>query len=563
MEKEEYGPFELPEEIDSINTPILMESLINIHQNKKRKQEYVMQEYRPNIKRKISNDKLKTSKINIQTMKSSKILDQDSTKKDVVSKPFWNEFTKEQSKKLWLPTKIDCVDMDLNSLNSSSRKLIQNSWFSVKVQKNKTPLENSQTISLPSVITLSPRKMECDQQKTEEKKSNKKKKKNKPSAGKVRKIRLFPNERQKEILMRWFGTTRWTYNQCLTAVEKEKIPKDKDALRLRCLNSECFQNKNKWVLKTPYDVRDEGMNDLLKAYMTNFSKKNPTKFKIKYRSKKNESESIVIHSKHWKKAGVFYPNFFGKEPIRASEPLPDKLEYDSRLQRTRLGEFYLCIPKPLEVKGDNQAPKWTRKEEGILSIDPGVRTFATGYSPSGLSIEWGKNDIGRIYRLCYKMDKLQSRWSQKEVRHRERYRLKKSARRIRKKIRNLIYEVHKKFAKWIVEQYHTVLLPEFQTQNMVKKGQRKIKSKTARAMLTWSHYRFRQRLLNKTREYPWCKVILCDEHYTSKTCGNCGNIQNIGGSKVYKCKNCRVEMDRDVNGARNILLRYLTLSQTP
>ena len=522
-----------------------------------------MQEYRPNIKRKISNDKLKTSKINIQTMKSSKILDQDSTKKDVVSKPFWNEFTKEQSKKLWLPTKIDCVDMDLNSLNSSSRKLIQNSWFSVKVQKNKTPLENSQTISLPSVITLSPRKMECDQQKTEEKKSNKKKKKNKPSAGKVRKIRLFPNERQKEILMRWFGTTRWTYNQCLTAVEKEEIPKDKDALRLRCLNSECFQNKNKWVLKTPYDVRDEGMNDLLKAYMTNFSKKNPTKFKIKYRSKKNESESIVIHSKHWKKAGVFYPNFFGKEPIRASEPLPDKLEYDSRLQRTRLGEFYLCIPKPLEVKGDNQAPKWTRKEEGILSIDPGVRTFATGYSPSGLSIEWGKNDIGRIYRLCYKMDKLQSRWSQKEVRHRERYRLKKSARRIRKKIRNLIYEVHKKFAKWIVEQYHTVLLPEFQTQNMVKKGQRKIKSKTARAMLTWSHYRFRQRLLNKTREYPWCKVILCDEHYMSKTCGNCGNIQNIGGSKVYKCKNCRVEMDRDVNGARNILLRYLTLSQTP
>lgn len=161
------------------------------------------------------------------------------------------------------------------------------------------------------------------------------------------------------------------------------------------------------------------------------------------------------------------------------------------------------------------------------------------------------------------MDKLQSKWSQKEVRHRERYRLKKSARRIRKKIRNLIYEVHKKFAKWIVEQYHTVLLPEFQTQNMVKKGQRKIKSKTARAMLTWSHYRFRQRLLNKTREYPWCKVILCDEHYTSKTCGNCGNIQNIGGSKVYKCKNCRVEMDRDVNGARNILLRYLTLSQTP
>jgi hypothetical protein len=89
-------------------------------------------------------------------------------------------------------------------------------------------------------------------------------------------------------------------------------------------------------------VRDEGMNDLLKAYQTNFAKRKKqanggnntttTTFKIKFRSKKNDSESIVIHSKHWKGAGVFYPTFFGRTPIRASEPLPDTLLYDSRIQ---------------------------------------------------------------------------------------------------------------------------------------------------------------------------------------------------------------------------------------
>jgi hypothetical protein len=59
------------------------------------------------------------------------------------------------------------------------------------------------------------------------------------------------------------------------------------------------------------------MNDLLKAYKTNFAvqKKSKTPFKMKYRSKKNESESIVIHAKHWKKAGMFHPKAFGKEPI--------------------------------------------------------------------------------------------------------------------------------------------------------------------------------------------------------------------------------------------------------
>jgi transposase len=27
------------------------------------------------------------------------------------------------------------------------------------------------------------------------------------------------------------------------------------------------------------------------------------------------------------------------------------------------------------------------------------------------------------------------------------------------------------------------------------------------------------------------------------------NIQNIGGLETYKCKNCRIKIDRDVNGA--------------
>jgi len=48
-------------------------------------------------------------------------------------------------------------------------------------------------------------------------------------------------------------------------------------------------------------------------------------------------------------------------------------------------------------------------EDGILAMDPGVRTFQTGYSPSGLVVEWGKGDIMKIQRLCAYLDRLQSR----------------------------------------------------------------------------------------------------------------------------------------------------------
>ena len=48
----------------------------------------------------------------------------------------------------------------------------------------------------------------------------------------------------------------------------------------------------------------------------------------------------------------------------------------------------------------------------MISLDPGVRTFMTGYDPSGMAVECGKNDIGRIYRLCHAYEKLQSKRDQ-------------------------------------------------------------------------------------------------------------------------------------------------------
>src|SRR5262249_17521274 len=80
---------------------------------------------------------------------------------------------------------------------------------------------------------------------------------------------------------------------------------------------------------------------------------------------------------------------------------------------------------------------------------------------------------------------------------------------------------------------------------------------------TWSHYRFRQHLLHKAREYPWCRVIVCTEEYTSKTCGCCGEInRGLGGSKTFRCPNprCASELDRDINATRNILLLYLSVN---
>lgn len=102
------------------------------------------------------------------------------------------------------------------------------------------------------------------------------------------------------------GASRWTYNTCLNGINNGltgktktgKVKKSKKALRAYCINSDSqIFKENDWLKNTPYDIRDEAMNDLVNAFKGCFSK--GKKFKMKFKSKKDKKDSIVIRKKHW------------------------------------------------------------------------------------------------------------------------------------------------------------------------------------------------------------------------------------------------------------------------
>ena len=133
--------------------------------------------------------------------------------------------------------------------------------------------------------------------------------------------------------------------------------------------------------------------------------------------------------------------------------------------------------------------------------------------------------------------------------------MKKAEHRLRAKIRNLVKDVHFKTASWLCQSFQDIIIPPFETSQMVKRAKRCIGNKTVRSMLTWSHYGFRQRLMSKAEELG-CKIHVLGEHYTTKTCTNCGFYNpKIRGEKVLTCPCCNVKVDRDVSGARNILMK--------
>ena len=172
----------------------------------------------------------------------------------------------------------------------------------------------------------------------------------------------------------------------------------------------------------------------------------------------------------------------------------------------------------------------------IIALDPGVRTFMTGFDGSEF-LEFGNGDFNRIAKLCSHLDKLKSKHDKAKGRefHRLRYQLRQAMERIRIKIKNLRSECHKQIGSYLARNYDVIVLPTFETSEMVVKKKRKLKSKTARAMMTWAFYQFSQTLEHLCNR-DGSELVRITEEYTSKTCTKCGHVhRKLGGSKKFKC----------------------------
>ena len=413
----------------------------------------------------------------------------------MIFKPYWNSSVEENSKKLWLPTKEG-----INSLPSSA---IRNTWFSSAISTYTSVSSTSFTASETKIV-------------------------------RSRKVRVYLDANQKQIFAQWAGISRKCFNDSINYLKQEGTKAIKFLVKKKVIDE-----LPEWANSTPYQVKATAVFDACKAISNAKQKfRKEGKFQeVKFRSKRNPNQSIGIPKSAVKRNGV-YVTLLGK--IKFSEYVKE-VKYDCRLVRES-GRFYLVIPEDKNISTpDNQ-------RNGIVALDPGIRTFQTFYSEQ-LVGEVGSKDIGRINRLCYHLDRLMSKISQ--TKGKRKWRMRRAASRLRFRIKNLISEIHNKLALFLCKTFDYVVIPKFEVQQMASK----LNSSVARAMYTWSHYRFRMHLKSKCQQYSVAYIEQC-EAYTSKTCSNCGKLHNIGNKKTLSCT-CGCIIDRDINGARGIFLRAL------
>ncbi|MEO1441993.1 MAG: transposase, partial [Chloroflexota bacterium] len=438
--------------------------------------------------------------------------------------PYWNATCEQINSHLWLPTAQDAQGCALASGRESSSKTVAQSWFTQYLLQNDTPSSSHDLFSSALALMQSAAV-------------------NKGVVLKTHRMRLYPTTTQREIFRRWIGTSRYVYNRTVAYLKTVEGRRQAWTDIAKLILAELPE----WADEIPFQVKKIAVKDACRAYSNGKlkAKKTGEGFELSFRSRKFPRQSCFIPKSAVKASGIYYT--ISGRGLTYAEPLPD-IEHDCRLVYYH-GRWYLSIPyKKTVCSGENQAR--------IVALDPGVRTFQTFYSPDMAGF-LGHHDFIRILRLCQKLDDLTSRYTTEKHRKR-RYRMKKAANRLRWKIRDLRDELHAKCVRFLVDTFDIILIPTFETSQMVEKAKRKIRSKTVRSMLTWSHYHFKERLKQVAFEYGKT-VIEVNEAYTSKTCSWSGEVINVGSRDII-CGSDGISMHRDMNGARGILLRALAES---
>lgn len=337
------------------------------------------------------------------------------------------------------------------------------------------------------------------------------------------------------------GLTRYWFNQAVEYLKQEGTKASLKEVR----KIQYSKEHPEWALNCPQRIREHALNDACEA-VKNAKKKFKTTGifqEVRFRAKKNIVQRFGFDAQSLKKNFIFSQKKF-KTYFSFTE------DFEVHTEGTEIvyedGRWFLIVPQKRKIKiPENQ-------RYGIVSLDPGVRNFISFYSEMATG-SIGKGDFNHIYYLCLRLDDIISQMSKAKCKKKKNLKLAK--RKLMWRITDLIDDLHKKAAYFLVSRYDTIFLPTFETSEMSQK----LRSKTARNMLTFAHYRFKMFLKGKAEEYS-CKIIEVSEAYTSRTCSYCGIIHPKNSKKRMIC-DCGANVDRDLNGARGIMLKNISLAK--
>lgn len=362
---------------------------------------------------------------------------------------------------------------------------------------------------------------------------------------KTKKIILFPSKEQHIILTNWFEYYRKMYNDTITIIKKLRYEKNKKYVNWQYIRTNKLMNiKHNYMSKSKiHSHMLDGAIKLAcanyKSALSNLRNNNIKHFNIRYIKQTKKIKLLNLEKTCFSKGG-FCIRELGHNMINNENFDYKTIKCDSSLiYNTKTNTYSLLVPYYENCKHN--------KSDKVISIDPGQKTFLTGLSGTD------------IYKIGNNLkDSLESKL--KRIDHLDKINNKKSKKlknKIYTKIKNQITDLHWKSINYILntENFGHVIIGNWSTKNCMSNDQY-LNKMTKRIIGMISYYKFLQRLQFKCNEHN-IHLNITEEAYTSKMCSRCGTLCKIGIERKLKCSNCNYCLDRDINGALNILFKNL------
>ena len=390
-----------------------------------------------------------------------------------------------------------------------------------------------------------------------------------------RRVKFKPNYLQRRLLKQCFDAYRYVYNQSISYILRVIDMSQKMDIHIspKMIEFNVYKNVKitddlvpDFILPLPSDSRKEALREAVKNYKTCLKHKKLglcKTFLLKH--KRRDAATFRIKTNAIKLTGnklVMFEKRISK--LIKQENLSKDYRYATMAKSNvkKLSKFIDTKGNPMSwplitythgnyyiiVSGERKAEIKEGKKE-ICAVDPGVVNFHTIYD-GDISVEGARLYETKLQKINQRIDKITA--AKPYFNGVRRKHMIKRELKLRAKVSNIVYDFRHKLASKLCSKYKVILLPKLGIKQVAKNLRRQVNRK----LYTLSHYKFNE-LIKHIAKRTGTTVIHCLESYTSKTCGNCGNLQNVDDDRIFRCKACNWTKDRDENACKNILIRTL------
>ena len=350
-------------------------------------------------------------------------------------------------------------------------------------------------------------------------------------------FRLYPNKKDQVLLSKHFGSARFIYNIML---ELKQYYYNKTGINLsnRELSYALTQLKKhedySWLNEVNSQTLQVTLKNLDQAF-TNFQQGRAgfPKFKSKktYKFSFNIPQKISIINNNRLKILKFPEGI----KVKVHREILGTIK-NATIKLNPSGKYYVS----LTVEYDNQIPAKPRVDHSSATgVDLGIKTYAT--LSDGTKIFYSmylEKNLVKLKELRAKFRKSKSK------------RVRLYIAKLHEKIANQRLDFIHKLTKELVTKYESIAIEDLDVQGMLQNSN----SGLSRRISDCSWYAFKQLLTYKAEQYGCNLVVIPSNFPSSKSCSNCGSINNNLKltDREYICPNCGLTLDRDYNAAINI-----------